>query len=204
MQEVGVIAAVYAHTSARIGDANDGWRNGIITRCNALAQAAGIASNQTVHLCSETHKTCLPSSSTTWCTPPAWWLIISVVKRSFSSSPRAAAASSSVPSRLSATRSVRELDRIAALLGRRVTDLRDLQVKQAFQRQMHFHLPGTDAYAGYLMAAAGFLALAHTLKRGEHIRVTLLLSHLRLSYPCHRCCLLGGVDLPKMCGLRRL
>jgi hypothetical protein len=49
MQEVDVIAAVYAHTSARIGDANDGWRNGIITRCNALAQAAGIASNQTVH-----------------------------------------------------------------------------------------------------------------------------------------------------------
>lgn len=44
-------------------------------------------------------------------------------------------------------------------------------------RQLHFHVPGTDAYAGYLMAAAGFLALAHTLKRGEHIRVTLLLSH---------------------------
>lgn len=43
-------------------------------------------------------------------------------------------------------------------------------------RQLHFHVPGTDAYAGYLMAAAGFLALAHTLKRGEHIRVTLLLT----------------------------
>lgn len=43
-------------------------------------------------------------------------------------------------------------------------------------RALHFHLPGTDAYAGYLMAAAGFLALAHTLKRGEHIRVTLLLN----------------------------
>ena len=43
-------------------------------------------------------------------------------------------------------------------------------------RLLHFHLPGTDAYAGYLMAASGFLALAHTLKRGEHIRVTLLLS----------------------------
>src|SRR3990167_9971053 len=28
------------------------------------------------------------------------------------------------------------------------------------------------------MAAAGFLALAHTLKRNEHIRVTLLLGHL--------------------------
>jgi TRAP-type C4-dicarboxylate transport system permease small subunit len=46
-------------------------------------------------------------------------------------------------------------------------------------RQLNFHVPGTDAYAGYLMAAAGFLALAHTLKRGEHIRVTLVLSHLR-------------------------
>jgi TRAP-type C4-dicarboxylate transport system permease small subunit len=46
-------------------------------------------------------------------------------------------------------------------------------------RQLHFHLPGTDAYAGYMMAAAGFLALAHTLKRGEHIRVTLLIAHLK-------------------------
>ena len=46
-------------------------------------------------------------------------------------------------------------------------------------RQLNFNLPGTDAYAGYLMAAAGFLALAHTLKKGEHIRVTLLLSALR-------------------------
>lgn len=45
-------------------------------------------------------------------------------------------------------------------------------------RQLHFHVPGTDAYAGYLMAGAGFLALAHTLKRGEHIRVTLLLGAL--------------------------
>ena len=46
-------------------------------------------------------------------------------------------------------------------------------------RQAGFHVPGTDAYAGYLMAGAGFLALAHTLKRGEHIRVTLLLSSLK-------------------------
>jgi len=46
-------------------------------------------------------------------------------------------------------------------------------------RLAHFHVPGTDAYAGYLMAGAGFLALAHTLKRGEHIRVTLLLSALK-------------------------
>ncbi|MBK9364277.1 MAG: TRAP transporter small permease [Rubrivivax sp.] len=46
-------------------------------------------------------------------------------------------------------------------------------------RLLHFHVPGTDAYAGYLMAATGFLALAHTLKKGEHIRVTLLLSALK-------------------------
>jgi TRAP-type C4-dicarboxylate transport system permease small subunit len=45
-------------------------------------------------------------------------------------------------------------------------------------RQFHFYVAGTDAYAGYLMAGAGFLALAHTLKCGEHIRVTLLLSAL--------------------------
>jgi TRAP-type C4-dicarboxylate transport system permease small subunit len=42
-------------------------------------------------------------------------------------------------------------------------------------RLVGFNLRGSDAYAGYAMAAAGFLALAHTLKRGEHIRVMLLL-----------------------------
>jgi len=45
-------------------------------------------------------------------------------------------------------------------------------------RQLAIHIPGLDAYAGYCMAAAGFLALAHTFKRGEHIRVTLLLASL--------------------------
>ena len=39
------------------------------------------------------------------------------------------------------------------------------------------YIPGTDAYAGYCMAGSGFLALAHTLKRGEHIRVSLILEH---------------------------
>ncbi len=41
-------------------------------------------------------------------------------------------------------------------------------------RQFGFNLTGLDGYAGYLLAASGFLSLAHTLKRGEHIRVTLL------------------------------
>lgn len=45
-------------------------------------------------------------------------------------------------------------------------------------RYTALHLRGTDAYAGYCMAACGFLALAHTLKKNEHIRVTLLLHSL--------------------------
>ncbi len=45
-------------------------------------------------------------------------------------------------------------------------------------RTFHFYVRGTDAYAGYSMAAAGFLALAYTLRKGEHIRVTLLLQHV--------------------------
>lgn len=41
-----------------------------------------------------------------------------------------------------------------------------------------FDLPGADAYAGYCTAASAFLALAPTLRRGEHIRVTLLFNQL--------------------------
>ena len=44
-------------------------------------------------------------------------------------------------------------------------------------RLFRWYVAGTDAYAGYCMAASGFLALAHTLKRGEHIRVSLVLEH---------------------------
>ena len=46
-----------------------------------------------------------------------------------------------------------------------------------FGRLLDFQVRGTDAYAGYFMAGSGFLALAHTLARGEHIRVTLILEH---------------------------
>jgi TRAP-type C4-dicarboxylate transport system permease small subunit len=45
-------------------------------------------------------------------------------------------------------------------------------------RYIPMGIRGTDMYAGYCMAAAGFLALAHTLKNGEHIRVTLILQKL--------------------------
>lgn len=52
-------------------------------------------------------------------------------------------------------------------------------------------LQGADAYAGYCMAASAFLAMASTLRRGEHIRVTLLINrlspraHRRLDIFCH-------------------
>jgi TRAP-type C4-dicarboxylate transport system permease small subunit len=58
-------------------------------------------------------------------------------------------------------------------------------------RQFGFYLRGSDAYAGYCMVAASFLALAHTLRRGEHIRVTLFLERFgakvrhRLELWCH-------------------
>jgi TRAP-type C4-dicarboxylate transport system permease small subunit len=45
-------------------------------------------------------------------------------------------------------------------------------------RPFGLYLPGTDDYAGYAMAACGFLALAYTFKHGEHIRVSLVLERL--------------------------
>ncbi len=70
-------------------------------------------------------------------------------------------------------------DSAAALAALFMVALLGMVLLSIVSRQLHFHVPGTDAYAGYLMAGAGFLALAHTLKRGEHIRVTLLLNALR-------------------------
>jgi TRAP-type C4-dicarboxylate transport system permease small subunit len=64
-------------------------------------------------------------------------------------------------------------------------------------RQLHFNVPGVDAYAGYLLAAAGFLSLAHTFKRNEHIRVTLLLQAAspRVRRGLELWCLLAGSAL---------
>ena len=61
-------------------------------------------------------------------------------------------------------------------------------------RLLEFNLRGSDSYAGYCMAAASFLALAHTLKRGEHIRVMLLLERFggRLRRPLDIWCHIAG------------
>lgn len=45
-------------------------------------------------------------------------------------------------------------------------------------RQLDFYIRGIDSYAGYFMAAASFLALAGTLAKGDHIRVTLVIGRL--------------------------
>ncbi len=45
-------------------------------------------------------------------------------------------------------------------------------------REVHWDIGGLDAYAGYAIAAALFLALPATLQHGDHIRVTLLLDRV--------------------------
>ncbi len=46
-------------------------------------------------------------------------------------------------------------------------------------RELGFSMAGLDAYAGYCLAAGSFLALAYALRRGDHIRVMLILSRLK-------------------------
>lgn len=69
-------------------------------------------------------------------------------------------------------------DSAAALAALFMVGLLIMVLLSILGREFHFHVRGTDAYAGYLMAASGFLALAHTLRRGEHIRVTLIINRL--------------------------
>lgn len=52
-------------------------------------------------------------------------------------------------------------------------------------RALGIYVPGTTEIAGYGMAAAGALGLAHTAMSGGHVRVDLVLSRLR-EKPRHR------------------
>ena len=67
-------------------------------------------------------------------------------------------------------------DGAAALAAVAMVGLLAAVLLSVVSRQLGFNIAGIDSYAGFLLAAAGFLSLAHTLKRGEHIRVTLLLN----------------------------
>jgi len=48
LQAIGVAAACYSHMSARIGDAQDGLDNGVLTDSNDLAKQAGIKTEMEV------------------------------------------------------------------------------------------------------------------------------------------------------------
>ena len=43
LQDQGVAACAVSHQSARIGDARSTWATGVISHCNALAEALGAA-----------------------------------------------------------------------------------------------------------------------------------------------------------------
>lgn len=64
-------------------------------------------------------------------------------------------------------------------------------------RQAQWDIPGLDAYAGYAIACALFLALPATLRRGEHIRVTLVLDRvpMRLRSALEWLCLAAGAAI---------
>jgi len=70
-------------------------------------------------------------------------------------------------------------DAAAWLAGLSMIGILVMVLLTVVSRVVGFNAPGTDAYAGYAMAGCGFMALASTLKKGEHIRVTLLLGALK-------------------------
>ena len=71
---------------------------------------------------------------------------------------------------------------IALLVGLQLVGrIADSVLKFVGRQPYGFMIASLTEIAGYLLAAASFLALAATLKRGAHIRVTMLLSALRPS-----------------------
>lgn len=90
-------------------------------------------------------------------------------------------------------------DSAAALAALCMVGLLGMVVLSIISRQMGFNARGTDSYAGYLMAAAGFLAMAHTFKKGEHIRVTLILN--RLSTRSRRVLEVWGLGVASLLGM---
>ena len=80
------------------------------------------------------------------------------------------------------SRTRRALDRLydagGALAGVCLVAMLGLIVAQMVARWTGETLRGASDYAGYCMAAASFLAFAHALNRGAHIRVGLLLGAL--------------------------
>ncbi len=66
---------------------------------------------------------------------------------------------------------------IATLVGAQVIGrVYDVLLVLSGSRPYGFLVPSLAEFAGFLLGAASFLALAATLKRGAHIRVTMLLA----------------------------
>ncbi len=59
-----------------------------------------------------------------------------------------------------------------------LTGIAVLILAQIVGRLFGFIIPSADDFAGYLMAASTFLALAYTLRMGGHIRVTMVIRYL--------------------------
>lgn len=71
-----------------------------------------------------------------------------------------------------------------------------LTMAQIAGRLIGYSLRGATDYAGYFMAASAFLAFAHTLNRGVHVRIELFLSMLgRYRIWAERICFLCSVAI---------
>ncbi|MBK9082584.1 MAG: TRAP transporter small permease [Rhizobiales bacterium] len=70
-------------------------------------------------------------------------------------------------------------DACGALAGVALASIAVIILLQTSARWLGVSAQGLSEWAGYMMAASSFLAFAHTLRRGGHIRVMLILQRLR-------------------------
>jgi TRAP-type C4-dicarboxylate transport system permease small subunit len=68
---------------------------------------------------------------------------------------------------------------LGALAGMFILATLVVEVVGIAGRELGFSMAGLDAYAGYFLAAGSFLAMPYALRRGDHIRVTLILMRLK-------------------------
>ena len=69
-------------------------------------------------------------------------------------------------------------DAAGVLAGIAVLAIFVVMIGAAVMRQLGFRTGGTDDIVAWLTAAAGFLAMAHTFRHGDFVRVVLLLDRM--------------------------
>lgn len=67
----------------------------------------------------------------------------------------------------------------AALAGLALASIAGLIIAQMVGRWVGFQVRSADEFAGYALVATSFLAMGPTYRRGEHIRVGLLIDRLK-------------------------